>query len=506
MIVLGRRSGERRATRSSASPRTPRPRARRGLGAGEVERRSTASPAARRRRRRADGLTDLRRHLVDAARVGPAVQVRARRDDAPDRRARRAAASGGRSGTRTPIASGSAPAEPAEAARRVREDERVRARQQRAGDHGARPRSSGTRSSSTSRSRARSADRLRGSRRFSAYSRSVGSARSAIAAEAVDGVGRQDHRLARAAARRPRRSSACLRPHGRSRRGRGVIVDVVVAGSPAAPTQPAPPGRRRPRARANRVRRACAAIVSWKPAPTSALARLVAAAPAAGRRASRRTAGSRRRGPSRRRGRSTSPSRSSTSSSSRSRVLALRARGRPPRRRRRRRARPDARPSSASAIAPEPTPTSSTRGASMPSRSTRARSTTISVSGRGTSARASVFSISRRKPHSPSTYASGSRAARRSTQRLASCRRPRVEVARRAPLRDRAERVRDEELGVDARRRRLRPRRACCSAARARRGRVNSQQREAPVFRGQRLGELVELALRGSGRAGAPSA
>src|SRR5262249_17913392 len=40
---------------------------------------------------------------------------------------------------------------------------------------------------------------------------------------------------------------------------------------------------------------------------------------------------------------------------------------------------------------------------------------TTSVSGRGISARRSTFSTSRRKPHSPSTYCSGSRRARRST-------------------------------------------------------------------------------------------
>ncbi len=71
----------------------------------------------------------------------------------------------------------------------------------------------------------------------------------------------------------------------------------------------------------------------------------------------------------------------------------------------------------ASAIAPLPVPTSSTRGRSLPAIRTRQRSTTISVSGRGTSTRASTCSVSRRNPHSPRTYASGSRAARRSTRR-----------------------------------------------------------------------------------------
>ena len=49
----------------------------------------------------------------------------------------------------------------------------------------------------------------------------------------------------------------------------------------------------------------------------------------------------------------------------------------------------------------------------LASATSSARSTSVSVSGRGTSARASVISVSRRKPHSPSTYARGSRASRR---------------------------------------------------------------------------------------------
>ena len=54
-----------------------------------------------------------------------------------------------------------------------------------------------------------------------------------------------------------------------------------------------------------------------------------------------------------------------------------------------------------------------------PRGATRQRSTTISVSGLGTSARASVFRVRCLNPHSPRTYASGSRRARRSTS---SCR------------------------------------------------------------------------------------
>src|SRR3954447_25257444 len=88
---------------------------------------------------------------------------------------------------------------------------------------------------------------------------------------------------------------------------------------------------------------------------------------------------------------------------------------------------------SASAIAPEPTPTSRIRGRSTPSASASARSTRVSVSGRGTSARASVFSVSRRKPHSPRTYASGSRASRRTSSGSNPCR----SSSRRAAIPDR---------------------------------------------------------------------
>ena len=75
----------------------------------------------------------------------------------------------------------------------------------------------------------------------------------------------------------------------------------------------------------------------------------------------------------------------------------------------------------ASAIAPLPVPTSRTRGAvEAPRCRARQRSTTISVSGRGTSTRESTLSVRRRNPHSPRTYASGSRSSRRATRRSSS--------------------------------------------------------------------------------------
>ena len=130
----------------------------------------------------------------------------------------------------------------------------------------------------------------------------------------------------------------------------------------------------------------------------------------------------------------------------------------------------------ASAIAPQPVPTSSTRGASSPSSSARHRSTTTSVSGRGMSARRSTVSVSRRNPHSPSTYWSGSRAARRAT----SSRTPSSSRAVERPVEVHVEldplhpeRVREQQLRVEPRR--LRSRRARCSAASAaapRRGRA----------------------------------
>ena len=106
---------------------------------------------------------------------------------------------------------------------------------------------------------------------------------------------------------------------------------------------------------------------------------------------------------------------------------------------------------SASAIAPEPTPMSSTRGASLPSSSARHRSTRTSVSGRGTRARASVFRTSRRKPHSPSTYASGSRASRRASSGSSA---PSISRSGSGvqPAPRRAGDVRDDQLRVDARR------------------------------------------------------
>ncbi len=107
----------------------------------------------------------------------------------------------------------------------------------------------------------------------------------------------------------------------------------------------------------------------------------------------------------------------------------------------------------ASAIAPLPVPTSRTRGSARPAIRARQRSTTTSVSGRGTSTRRSTPSVSRLKPHSPSTYASGSRASRRATSRssaFSSARDSLRDDSSASSDRESAEHVRDEDLGVDA--------------------------------------------------------
>ena len=71
---------------------------------------------------------------------------------------------------------------------------------------------------------------------------------------------------------------------------------------------------------------------------------------------------------------------------------------------------------SARAMAPEPVPRSAiTRGSGCPAASSRATSTTSSVSGRGISTRRSTSRSSRRKAQCPSTYWSGSPARRRAT-------------------------------------------------------------------------------------------
>ena len=128
--------------------------------------------------------------------------------------------------------------------------------------------------------------------------------------------------------------------------------------------------------------------------------------------------------------------------------------------------------------------------ATAASRAVRAqRSTTVSVSGRGTSARASHRSVSRRKPHSPSTYASGSRAARRSTRRPDRGLVDFVALSHKLGSGD-AENVRDDPFGVDAR-----ASRSPCSARIARRARRRSLERAPPLLRLQRLGEVAEIAV-----------
>ena len=166
----------------------------------------------------------------------------------------------------------------------------------------------------------------------------------------------------------------------------------------------------------------------------------------------------------------------------------------------------------ASAIAPEPVPTSSTRGRSTPSRSARQRSTTTSVSGRGTSARAvDVFSVSRRKPHSPRMYASGSRVAAPARRARGTRRARRRRAAGRAACRARPARARaPSRAGA--------PRRGAASSTPAARGTRSppasasptvtrrALERPSPILGGERLGELVELALEDRGPACAASA
>ena len=130
-----------------------------------------------------------------------------------------------------------------------------------------------------------------------------------------------------------------------------------------------------------------------------------------------------------------------------------RPRARPPRRRSRSRERRDARPRWRARSRRSPCPRRARAARAQPASRARHRSTTTSVSGRGTSTRRSTASVSRRKPHSPRTYASGSRAPRRTTSRSSSCSSSRESLRRleRELRACDAEHVGDEDLGVDAR-------------------------------------------------------
>ena len=142
------------------------------------------------------------RHVVEPARVGPAREVGARRDDGADR-SDDSAPRPASTGTRTPIVSGRPGVEPGEATGRVRDDERERARQERsrASPH-AGPPSSGTSSSSAS---TRGEDHGRRLDRVAAL-------------EPVEVGGRGCSAARRRRARRPCRSGARRAPRGGSRR------------------------------------------------------------------------------------------------------------------------------------------------------------------------------------------------------------------------------------------------------------------------------------------------
>ena len=216
---------ERLGGRTGALAQDPR------LRAGEVDHRGRHARAARRRRRARRPLADLLRHVVEPPRVGPAVEVRARRGD----RARRASsdrrAAPRQPGTRTPIVSGvdrsatgsAAPGSAARACSRPGSSARASTRRGRA----ARARARGAMSTSGASER----DRLLRRRGPSAGTAARRRLASASCAEAVHRVGRQDDRLARPDRRDRLVDEALPRPSTtRSRPARSrVIVDVLVA-------------------------------------------------------------------------------------------------------------------------------------------------------------------------------------------------------------------------------------------------------------------------------------
>jgi len=259
--------------------------------------------------------------------------------------------------------------DPAVAPRRVREDKRVRARQQGAGDQFGTASSSGTHSNSTSRPDARRAVGCSGSRPFSLYSPLGRLGAGGGRTQAVDRVGRQDHRFP--GPQLPgRRRSSCPLDHAVDSREVGGDRNVEIARDSEFVLLLVELVRRRLRAPETASSGSRDALVEADPEQRAF--RLVAELPAAGRRACRHTAGSRRRVPSRTR----RPRHRLRAARCRGRAARrFRARARAPRGRRRRRRRAHAGTSSfsASAIAPEPTPMSSTRGSSIPSSSASAR-------------------------------------------------------------------------------------------------------------------------------------
>ena len=162
---------------------------------GEVEhgRGCAGQLAARRRRRRRARGSPAGLLERGAGRPAGAGSRSSRRRSRPRRRRR--AASAATSANATPIASGFAAGKPAVAPRRVRKDERVRARgAARARSSPARPRSSGTHSKRISRSAASSADGCAGRGPSICTGAPTAPARRRRA-EPVHGVGRKDHGL-----------------------------------------------------------------------------------------------------------------------------------------------------------------------------------------------------------------------------------------------------------------------------------------------------------------------
>ena len=369
------------------------------------------------------GAADLCGHVLEPPRVGPPGQVRARRDqraDGVEQLAARACQ------VRDPHADrfGARPRQPAEAPRRVRQDERVRPRQERARDRRRPAAQLGNaleQQVDVARRRAPSAGSS--SRPFSRYSRRTGSSRYGEVGEPVDGVRRDDHRL-----RRRRAAAAATvdhrrpRPRGPGRSGRPWRARRRSRGSRAArrrsPAWPSPTSSTSAPPRLERRRGASRHRLGRAPADERGVRLPVADVRhqrSAGR-PDRRTAGSRRRDPTgpagtprRRRARRSvdgSPVRTAFSRASVERV----------------RRDVDRRDARAGLLVGDRERDRAGSGADVehggdcrPSSSARHRSTTISVSGRGISARAVDRSVSRRKPHSPRMYATGSCRSRRAS-------------------------------------------------------------------------------------------
>ena len=148
---------------------------------------------------------DLLGHVLERARVGPAGRLALVAATAPTAASTSPPVAGELRHAHADRRPGS-PRQPAEAARWVRKHEREGARQQRARDRAARPRSSGTHSKSRSRSAATSAVGLSVVAALQRGRRSHGASRVRVRREAVDGVGRRGRRRPPRSPRRLRRS------------------------------------------------------------------------------------------------------------------------------------------------------------------------------------------------------------------------------------------------------------------------------------------------------------